>query len=357
MNWWRPSPPTSRRSRAEVLATLVAAIGHDDAVFAATDDRLEPLCGLWRVETCGAVLRARLRGRRTGRAPCPGSARPTTPCPSRPRCCATSTNRMTCPDSLSADAVSEPLPEIGVDELAGRLGGVTVDRRPPAGRVQRRPCPHRPADPAGRGARSRGRADRADRERDRRSRVPGVPLGRPQRHGGRVPGRARCRRGQRGRRDAGLGRGRSRGRGRGPAHVTEPEPRIARWVDDTDTLRSVVATAAEAPRYALDTEFHRERSYYPKLALVQLAWADELVLIDPLAIDIKELVPLFARPGPGRAPRRPAGPRRPHPRLRRRARPAGRHPARGRVPRPLDPVARPRWSPASSGSACPRPTA
>ena len=40
----------------EVVATLVAAIGHDDAVFAATDDRLEPLCGLWRVETCGAVL-------------------------------------------------------------------------------------------------------------------------------------------------------------------------------------------------------------------------------------------------------------------------------------------------------------
>ncbi len=40
---------------------------------------------------------------------------------------------MTWPDSLSAVAFPEPLPEIGVDELAGRLGGVTVvDVRQPA---------------------------------------------------------------------------------------------------------------------------------------------------------------------------------------------------------------------------------
>jgi ribonuclease D len=79
--------------------------------------------------------------------------------------------------------------------------------------------------------------------------------------------------------------------------VTRPQSRAARWVDDTDTLKSVVASAAAQPRYALDTEFHRERSYYPKLALVQIAWADELVLIDPLAADVKELVPLFHGPG------------------------------------------------------------
>ena len=79
--------------------------------------------------------------------------------------------------------------------------------------------------------------------------------------------------------------------------MSRPQSRAARWVDDTDTLRSVVASAAAQPRYALDTEFHRERSYYPKLALVQIAWADELVLIDPLAADVKELVPLFHGPG------------------------------------------------------------
>jgi molybdenum cofactor guanylyltransferase len=39
----------------EVLATLVDALGADDAVFAAAD-RLEPLCGAWRVATCWPVL-------------------------------------------------------------------------------------------------------------------------------------------------------------------------------------------------------------------------------------------------------------------------------------------------------------
>jgi ribonuclease D len=71
----------------------------------------------------------------------------------------------------------------------------------------------------------------------------------------------------------------------------------ARWVDDDESLREVVAAAAVAPRYALDTEFHRERSYYPKLALVQVAWEDQLALVDPLGVDVRELVPLFAGPG------------------------------------------------------------
>ena len=38
--------------------------------------------------------------------------------------------------------------------------------------------------------------------------------------------------------------------------------------------------------YALDTEFHTERTYYPKLALIQLAWADKVALVDPLAVDL-----------------------------------------------------------------------
>lgn len=37
--------------------------------------------------------------------------------------------------------------------------------------------------------------------------------------------------------------------------------------------------------YAIDTEFHRERTYFPKLALVQVAWSDGLALIDPFAVD------------------------------------------------------------------------
>ena len=66
-----------------------------------------------------------------------------------------------------------------------------------------------------------------------------------------------------------------------------------RWVDQQDELESIVIELLDQPRYAIDTEFHRERTYFPALALVQIAWPDHLVLIDPLALDITALRPLF----------------------------------------------------------------
>ncbi len=47
-----------------------------------------------------------------------------------------------------------------------------------------------------------------------------------------------------------------------------------------------LVSAAQSERYAIDTEFHREKTYYPQIALVQLAWEDNVVLIDPLAVDL-----------------------------------------------------------------------
>ncbi len=47
------------------------------------------------------------------------------------------------------------------------------------------------------------------------------------------------------------------------------------------------------PEFAIDTEFHRERTYFPQLALVQLGWPGGIVLVDPLAVDIAGLAPLF----------------------------------------------------------------
>jgi len=61
-------------------------------------------------------------------------------------------------------------------------------------------------------------------------------------------------------------------------------------------LDDVVAAASSAPRYALDTEFHRERTYYPQAALVQLAWDDRIALIDPLAVDLAPLAKLLDSP-------------------------------------------------------------
>ena len=66
-----------------------------------------------------------------------------------------------------------------------------------------------------------------------------------------------------------------------------------RWIDRQDDLDEVVEALVAEPVYAIDTEFHRERTYFPALALVQLGWADELVLVDPLAVDVTTLNRLF----------------------------------------------------------------
>ena len=68
------------------------------------------------------------------------------------------------------------------------------------------------------------------------------------------------------------------------------------WVADQATFESIVDELCAEPRYAIDTEFHRERTYYPKLALVQIGWGGRIVLIDPLAIDVRSLRRLFASP-------------------------------------------------------------
>ena len=67
-----------------------------------------------------------------------------------------------------------------------------------------------------------------------------------------------------------------------------------RWVADQAAFDAVVDTLLGQPRYAMDTEFHRERTYFPKLALLQLAWPGEIVLVDPLAVDLGSLRSLFA---------------------------------------------------------------
>jgi ribonuclease D len=69
------------------------------------------------------------------------------------------------------------------------------------------------------------------------------------------------------------------------------------FVADDAALRDVVNDALSAPLYALDTEFHRERTYFPRLALVQLQWGKTNVLIDPLAVDPRGLADLLRGSG------------------------------------------------------------
>ena len=60
-------------------------------------------------------------------------------------------------------------------------------------------------------------------------------------------------------------------------------------VTTASALQGVVDELLDEPRYAVDTEFHRERTYFPKVALVQLAWPGRTVLIDPLAVSLEPL--------------------------------------------------------------------
>jgi len=76
---------------------------------------------------------------------------------------------------------------------------------------------------------------------------------------------------------------------------------------ETVTTESALATLvdelSEVPRYALDTEFHRERTYWPRLALVQVAWRSQpegyprVALVDPLAVDPAPLAKVLDGPG------------------------------------------------------------
>lgn len=66
------------------------------------------------------------------------------------------------------------------------------------------------------------------------------------------------------------------------------------WVDSTSVFADIVKELLACDRYAIDTEFHRERTYFPALALVQLGWGDgNIALIDPLAVDLAPLKELF----------------------------------------------------------------
>jgi ribonuclease D len=67
----------------------------------------------------------------------------------------------------------------------------------------------------------------------------------------------------------------------------------ARWVDSPEQLETVIEALLREPQYAIDTEFHREKTYFPHLALVQIGWPGDLVLIDPLALDLRPMERLF----------------------------------------------------------------
>ncbi len=63
-------------------------------------------------------------------------------------------------------------------------------------------------------------------------------------------------------------------------------------IRSTDDLAAVCHTLAKADFVAVDTEFMREATFWPKLCLVQIAGPEAQAVVDPLAPDI-DLTPLF----------------------------------------------------------------
>jgi len=67
-------------------------------------------------------------------------------------------------------------------------------------------------------------------------------------------------------------------------------------IKDTEALRNFCLKCADFPFVTIDTEFHRERTYYSQLCLVQIAYPGEgeetAVLVDALSPDL-DLAPLY----------------------------------------------------------------
>jgi ribonuclease D len=67
------------------------------------------------------------------------------------------------------------------------------------------------------------------------------------------------------------------------------------WIDTPEALDAHLSAWRGQPHVALDTEFIRERTYYPQLALVQLAVPGDVLLVDPLAPGVPERLALLLR--------------------------------------------------------------
>lgn len=60
------------------------------------------------------------------------------------------------------------------------------------------------------------------------------------------------------------------------------------WIDNDEALTRLCARLGASPWLCLDTEFLRERTYRPQLCLIQIASADTIACIDPLALESLE---------------------------------------------------------------------
>jgi ribonuclease D len=67
---------------------------------------------------------------------------------------------------------------------------------------------------------------------------------------------------------------------------------LTRWVDSHGDFAELLDALSDQPVVGLDTEFHREKTYHPQLALMQLVWGppddQEIALVDTTTVDIRD---------------------------------------------------------------------
>ena len=66
------------------------------------------------------------------------------------------------------------------------------------------------------------------------------------------------------------------------------------YIANQENLAAFAERAMHSSVLAIDTEFLREKTYYAKLCLIQLATDDETAIVDPFAVDdLKVLAPVL----------------------------------------------------------------
>ncbi|MBS1837108.1 MAG: HRDC domain-containing protein [Actinobacteria bacterium] len=58
-------------------------------------------------------------------------------------------------------------------------------------------------------------------------------------------------------------------------------------IEDDRAFAELLERLSDQDRYAIDTEFHRERTYFPRVALVQIADEHGVALVDALSVDLE----------------------------------------------------------------------
>lgn len=82
----------------------------------------------------------------------------------------------------------------------------------------------------------------------------------------------------------------------GPGDSQQPDPNV-RWIESDRALVELCDAAGAAGRFAIDTEFIRDKTYFPILALVQINVAGDIAIIDPLSgLDLSPLDDLVCDP-------------------------------------------------------------